>query len=127
MNAVAVNRAAALPSSGLRPKLGEWYWVKDADRDESWKDEGAQKGWHLACVFKLYSNHVEFQVSAAHGGSRVFQVRYRELLERARPEPEWRKLVDARIEQKKAELAEAVRRLAEKLAALRETTTNKET
>lgn len=69
----------------------------------------------LMCVTHLASNHVVFTESSSHGGTSSKRVRYRDLPTEARPEPNWQAVINKRIEDKKAELQNAVKLMTDSL------------
>lgn len=82
------------------PKLGDWYWVKENADDEDWKV--------LACVTHLASNHIQLTTPERSG----WTVRYHEVLGCLKFEPDWKRILQTRIEEKQKELQEAVQHLA---------------
>ena len=107
-----------------RPKLGEWYWVTCEQWVEPthWINGRAVKGKSkknvevLMCVWHLASNHVEFQVHDHDDrGTRGELIKNRDLLSKTRLEPNWKAIIQQRVEIKQVELHEAVKLMADQV------------
>lgn len=97
------------------PKLGEWAWVKvEADDDKLEREE-------LACCTHVGSNYAQFDYIEvnSHGDDWTvcLKVHHNELIADVRPEPNWKAILQARIDQKEIELREAVNCISELCAA----------
>jgi hypothetical protein len=92
------------------PKRGEWYWVT---YQESWGNK--KKVTELMCVKGLGSNHVKFTRSSVGGGTDTEWIHFKDLFQSIKPEPNWKAVIEKEIEEKKAELKEAVSLLADKV------------
>jgi len=93
------------------PKIGDWYWVKCSENEEG--EETKKEVEYLFCVRHLASNHVVFARCTPEGGQSWAQIRYRDLLAFTRLEPNWKQFKEARIEEKKLELKEAIKALSD--------------
>lgn len=87
-----------------RPKLGDWYWVRDSEDDDKPV---------LACVYHLASNHVQFEIFTRDGHTTCYSVSYEDVVKFCKIEPRWKEITEAKIEEKKLELADAVRQLTD--------------
>jgi len=94
-----VNRLSQQHRDDL-PKLGEWYWVTN-DSDEA-------AGKRLLCVMHIASNHVLFDAEDEPG----VRIRFRDLLSRTTPEPNWKELIQRRIADRQEQLQETLQQLA---------------
>lgn len=90
------------------PKRGEWFWVRDSEKD----DKPA-----LMCVEHIGSNFVRFTAAHGSGGSFDHTTHHRDLLKLTVPEPKWKEILERRSLNKQKELADAVHRLADKVKA----------
>lgn len=139
----AVNPNLAKKFDPLRdgPPRGSWWWVADYDheflhfkKDDKYEAQPTDEVYsrdeetgdfticrykrikdRLMCVTHLASNHVVFSQCSEHGGSTSMRVRYRDLPEMARPEPNWQAVLNKQIEDKKTELHEAVKQMTDSL------------
>lgn len=110
-----------IPSRDTRPKIGEWYWVKDAENIRAWKKgkpilynkEQHEIVERLMCVSHLASNHVQFQVPNGNGSADCMSVAYDSLLAATRQEKDWKKIIEKRIAAKQIELQEKVMQMAD--------------
>lgn len=113
-----IAKARAMNRDDL-PKLGQWYWVRvkaeEVDEDEmatARKTDNKKEVELLLCAEHIASNHTRF---GAHQGdsSYTYHVMHWDVLERTRPAVEWKEVIEQRLEEGKAKLADAVRRLAD--------------
>lgn len=102
------------------PARGSFWWVKvtESEYDEKKKKHVEVTRERLMCVSHLASNHIVFSESSVHGGSNEVRVRYRDLADLARPEREWKKVIERQIEEKKVELQEAVKQMTDALVSV---------
>lgn len=89
------------------PKLGDWFWVRDSDEDETPM---------LMCVNHLASNHVVFGRESGRGGWSN-KTRYRDLLRLTNPEPNWKEHLEFKLKEKQLELQDTIKQLALTYAA----------
>jgi hypothetical protein len=84
-----------------RPKLGEWYWIKEKD------EKGNAEDTWLACVTHIASNHVTFTTNEFNDYGGSTRIRNEDLPD-LKPEPNWRAVFDGKLQAKQLELQAAV-------------------
>lgn len=103
------------------PKLGEFYWVKfvpDGDDDPEKRDEKKVRE-DLFCVSHVASNHVAFErqrgsdYRRAETSSDTVRYKFKDILTQTRPAPEWRDVLQKRMNEKQRELQNAVALIAD--------------
>lgn len=115
--------ATRIPNDPLDAvKVGDWYWVKFDD--EKWDDK---KGKHvkvgehedLMCVEEVGSNYVGFSVyeKDSHHTSDE-RVHFNEFLDRCRPEPDWKAVLNVRMEGFQKQIAAKTREMVERAKEL---------
>jgi len=103
-------------------KVGDWYWVKFDD--EKWDDK---KGKHvkvgehedMMCVYEVGSNYVGFSV---YENDRIHtseeRVHFDEFLGRCRPEPDWKAVLNIRMEGFQKQIAAKTMEMVERAKEL---------
>lgn len=100
------------------PMLGQWYWVKseryglELEEVEELDPEHGQEGECLMMCDHVGSNHATFTAQNKEWGI-CERVMDGEMHERLRPAPEWRAVIEGRVEAAKLELKKAVKLLAD--------------
>jgi len=98
-------------------KVGDWYWVQDDITKYNSKTEqndvvGSEET--LACVEEIGSNYVGLTVYTHDGAcSRNWMIHFSIFLARCRPEPNWRALLDTRMNEARANIQAKTRELVE--------------
>lgn len=88
------------------PAIGSWHWVKTR-----WKDEDPCEEM-LMCVEHVASNHTQFSFYAEDGhGESTERISHDEFLSRTRPAPEWRGVIEQRMEATRLTMQEATKKL----------------
>lgn len=105
-----IAKAMAISRDDL-PKLGEWYWVKV-------RGDGGKKAekYELMCATHVGSNHTVFSAHFYDYSSDTHVMHWHALSD-TRPAPEWKQVIEQRLEKLKEELSAAVRELADVCAS----------
>lgn len=122
-NLVPIDKPTRISRDTL-PRIGDYYWVTQDDWDEvtCWTNGRATAGKGkktkevLMCVAKLASNHVEFHCASVGGGYSHERVRYRDLFALTRLEPNWKDVIQQKIDQKQLEMKTALIAMADVLS-----------
>jgi len=94
-------------------KIGEWFWVT---HDDGWSDK-KKIVTDLMCVEHVASNHVRFGAYYADGSrytsTNTVRVPFAELMKYTKPAPEWKDVLNKRMEKIRREIESHTRSLHE--------------
>lgn len=88
-------------------RVGGWYWVKYP------KTESEPEHEHLFCVEEIGSNYVGFTASSGRGGSHHDRIHFDEFFARCRPEPNWRQVLQKRMDEAQKGIQDKTKELVE--------------